>query len=323
MTNRVDYDVAMEIASHEAIIRQAYKDSVGVWTWSVGLTNGSGPDGTRYSNNPQPLEHRLRIYGWALDRYADAVRKAFRGHHLTKAQFAAALSFHWNTGAIGRAQWVKLWKAGNTGAARSAFMSWRKPPEIIGRRTKERDLFFDGRWSNRGTMTEFTRLTSRSTPNWSSGRRINVERELNAALGGSIGHDPIDLQPDPDAPVTPQLMDERFVSDLQKRLKALGYLPGPIDGIYGPKTTAAVTAFQRRENITVDGIAGPETMTALEAAEKLPQPVPDDPGPIKKPDPEIGPAPVPAAGTDKAGVIVLVGVVLAAVAIGLKAFGVI
>lgn len=26
---RVDYDVALEIASHEAIIRQAYKDSVG------------------------------------------------------------------------------------------------------------------------------------------------------------------------------------------------------------------------------------------------------------------------------------------------------
>ena len=182
---KVDYDVAMEVAAHEAIIRQAYKDSLGVWTWSVGLTSNSGHSVERYIGKPQPLEHCLAVYAWALENYADDVRKAFAGHELTKAQFAGALSFHWNTGAIKRASWVKKWKAGDIAGARNAFMSWNKPKEIVPRRRKERDLFFDGKWSNDGRMTEYTRLTSRSTPVWGSAKRINVEKELKAAFAGT------------------------------------------------------------------------------------------------------------------------------------------
>lgn len=183
---RVDYDIAMEIASHEAIVRQAYKDSVGVWTWSVGLTSATGHIVDRYIGKSQSLEHCLRVYVWALDNYADAVRKAFAGIPLTKAQFAAALSFHWNTGAIARASWVKKFKAGDIIGARKAFMDWRKPASIIGRREKERDLFFEGKWSNAGTMTEYTRVKANGTPDWSSARRINVEKELKAALAGEV-----------------------------------------------------------------------------------------------------------------------------------------
>jgi len=36
-----------------------------------------------------------------------------------------------------------------------------------------------------------------------------------------------------------------------------------VDGIYGPRTRAAVRAFQRREGLVVDGIAGPRTLRAL------------------------------------------------------------
>lgn len=179
----VDYDVALEIASHEAVIRQAYKDSVGVWTWSVGLTNATGHNVERYIDNPQTLEHCLSVYAWALNNYAEAVRAEFRGHDLAKEQFAGALSFHWNTGAIRSASWPDLWKDGRIGEARASFLSWRKPPEIVPRREKEAALFFDGVWSNDGTMTEYTRLTSRHTPVWGSARKINVERELRAAFG--------------------------------------------------------------------------------------------------------------------------------------------
>lgn len=179
----VDYDVALEIASHEAVIRQAYKDSVGVWTWSVGLTNATGHNVERYIDNPQTLERCLSVYAWALNNYAEAVRAEFKGHDLTKAQFAGALSFHWNTGAIRSATWPDLWKSGQMDKARASFLSWRKPPEIIPRREKEAALFFDGVWSNDGTMTEYTRLTSRHTPVWGSARKINVERELRAAFG--------------------------------------------------------------------------------------------------------------------------------------------
>ncbi len=177
--NRVDYNVALEVASHEAIIRQAYKDSVGVWTWSVGLTNATGHNVERYRDNPQPLQHCLYVYVWALRNYAKQVDEAFAGVKLTKAQYAAAVSFHWNTGAIKRASWVRHFKAGDINKARTAFMAWRKPPSIIGRRKKERDLFFDGKWSNNGKMTEYTRLKTNHTPHWGSAVSIDVTEELH------------------------------------------------------------------------------------------------------------------------------------------------
>ncbi|MDQ0339884.1 peptidoglycan hydrolase-like protein with peptidoglycan-binding domain [Caldalkalibacillus uzonensis] len=57
-----------------------------------------------------------------------------------------------------------------------------------------------------------------------------------------------------------------LVRDLQRMLAEQGYQPGPIDGIYGPQTEAAVRRAQRELNIAVDGIAGPQTYRALTAA---------------------------------------------------------
>lgn len=53
------------------------------------------------------------------------------------------------------------------------------------------------------------------------------------------------------------------VKALQRRLAELGIDPGPLDGIFGPRTEAAVRAFQRREGIEVDGIVGPQTWDRL------------------------------------------------------------
>jgi hypothetical protein len=43
------------------------------------------------------------------------------------------------------------------------------------------------------------------------------------------------------------------VRDIQAALAALGYNPGPVDGIMGSKTRTAIRAFQRDEKLTVDG----------------------------------------------------------------------
>jgi hypothetical protein len=50
---------------------------------------------------------------------------------------------------------------------------------------------------------------------------------------------------------------------VQSRLTDLGYDPGPIDGIFGPRTDAAVRAYQRDNGLTIDGIVGPITWGSL------------------------------------------------------------
>lgn len=50
---------------------------------------------------------------------------------------------------------------------------------------------------------------------------------------------------------------------IQQKLKRWGYYNGPVDGIFGAKTTAAVKYFQRKNGLVADGIAGKKTLAAL------------------------------------------------------------
>ena len=54
--------------------------------------------------------------------------------------------------------------------------------------------------------------------------------------------------------------------EIQQDLTDLGFYSGPINGVYGPQTTAAVKRFQARAGLPVDGIAGPQTTAALNLA---------------------------------------------------------
>ena len=53
------------------------------------------------------------------------------------------------------------------------------------------------------------------------------------------------------------------VENLQERLRALGWLQGSVDGVFGSQTEASVKAAQRSFNLTPDGIVGPATWAAL------------------------------------------------------------
>jgi peptidoglycan hydrolase-like protein with peptidoglycan-binding domain len=53
------------------------------------------------------------------------------------------------------------------------------------------------------------------------------------------------------------------VQELQRRLTALGFDPGPVDGRYGPITTEAVKRFQHANDLPVDGVVDPRTLAAL------------------------------------------------------------
>lgn len=56
------------------------------------------------------------------------------------------------------------------------------------------------------------------------------------------------------------------VQAVQQSLKFLGFDPGPIDGIFGPRTRDAVMSFQQASGIAVDGVVGRQTYTALDLA---------------------------------------------------------
>lgn len=175
--------VALEIVTHEAIVLEAYRDSVGVWTWGVGVTDASGHAVGRYKDAPQTVAHVLKVFAWLLrEKYLPDVLRAFDGFPLTEAQTAAALSFHYNTGAIGRASWVGLAKAGRVDAAKASFMEWRNPPEIVERRRKERDLFFDGKWSQTGKVLILPVSKPSYHPNFRGGRSVDISADLAEAF---------------------------------------------------------------------------------------------------------------------------------------------
>jgi peptidoglycan hydrolase-like protein with peptidoglycan-binding domain len=63
----------------------------------------------------------------------------------------------------------------------------------------------------------------------------------------------------------PAIVDLQSVVDLQQMMTALGVYFGPIDGVYGPATVAAVKRIQRGLRVTENGIYGP-AIAAFKAA---------------------------------------------------------
>lgn len=54
------------------------------------------------------------------------------------------------------------------------------------------------------------------------------------------------------------------VAQLQQSLASAGFSAGAADGQFGPKTLAAVKAFQRARGLAADGVVGPKTWAALQ-----------------------------------------------------------
>ena len=61
----------------------------------------------------------------------------------------------------------------------------------------------------------------------------------------------------------------QFVREAQRALRDLGYDPGPIDGIVGPQTHAALAKYQGAENLPVTGELDSETMARLDVHRRL------------------------------------------------------
>jgi len=74
-----------------------------------------------------------------------------------------------------------------------------------------------------------------------------------------------------------------LVKALQEKLSQLGYDVGSVDGVFGPRTEAAVLKFQQNRGLDVDGVIGNQTWQALFGG-----PVPDPAfgGMLNEPPPE-------------------------------------
>jgi osmotically-inducible protein OsmY len=57
----------------------------------------------------------------------------------------------------------------------------------------------------------------------------------------------------------------------QEKLKDKGFDPGPVDGLWGPRTASAVGDFQRKENMTVTNRLDRDTLAKLELTPEKPQ----------------------------------------------------
>jgi N-acetylmuramoyl-L-alanine amidase len=64
----------------------------------------------------------------------------------------------------------------------------------------------------------------------------------------------------------PAETEDNGISGIQARLANLGFGPGPVNGAGGPRTEAAIQAFQAEHpSLPADGVCGPETLAKLKA----------------------------------------------------------
>jgi len=167
----------MELIGHEGIVASPYYDSANVLTWGVGHTAHAGePLPSAKWGKSADLVEVFSTFRRDVAPYEAQVRLAFT-RPLTQEQFDAAVSFHFNTGAIARATWVKKFNAGDIAGARKSFMDWRKPAAIIPRRTKERDLFFTGKYGNGGMATLYPADTQGRVL-WGQGKAVDLADAL-------------------------------------------------------------------------------------------------------------------------------------------------
>ena len=169
------------LALHEGIVPAPYKDSVGVWTYGIGHTAAAGPPVPANMPKGMPadldaaLRHVFEVFRADLPKYEEGVRRAVKVP-VTQAQFDALVSFHYNTGAIGRASLVKKLNAGDVKGAAAGFMAWVKPKEITERRRQEQALFATGAYP--GGLVTVWGAAADGRVIWKPVKRLNMPQVL-------------------------------------------------------------------------------------------------------------------------------------------------
>lgn len=135
------------LSQEEGDVLRAYLCPAGKWTISRGLTAASGVVKPRAGMIITQAESD-RLFDLALTRYEPSVTAAMPG--AKQPAFDAGVSFHWNTGAIRKASWVKRWREkAPREMIRAALVAWNKGggkvlPGLTARREREALMLLNG-----------------------------------------------------------------------------------------------------------------------------------------------------------------------------------
>ncbi len=215
---------------HEGVVLKAYRDVVGVWTIGCGLTAKSGVVKPR-AGMAITREHASELLQLALTRnYEKAVHGCMQ--RALQHEFDAALSFHFNTGAIGRASWVRSYQKVDWPMVQKRLLLWVKGggrvlPGLQRRRQEEYALMRHGAYTAAGDVPD------------RPGGPLSTLARIAAAL-------------------TPEELHR-----VRKGFATLGFDPGTdLRGI----ARKAVLDFQMANDLAVDGILGRATLSTLQRA---------------------------------------------------------
>lgn len=183
------------LMAHEGIVPGPYFDDVGVLTYGVGHTAAAGEPFPKHmaAGMPDDLDAELirvfSVFRKDLEKYEAEVRRAIKVE-VSQHEFDAAVSFHFNTGGIGRASWVKSLNDGDRARAGAFIMNWTKPESIIPRRQAEQNLFRNGVYPE--TPITVWGVTKDKRVVWKPQRRLHPDVALSLWRGAAA----------PDAPNT-------------------------------------------------------------------------------------------------------------------------
>lgn len=222
----------LEVLEHEeGVVLRAYRCPAGVWTIGAGLTAASGV--------VKPVAGMQITQDVARDLLIKALRRNYEptvemamsqvsGSKVTRPEqheFDAGVSFHFNTGAIKRASWVKSWAADKARmVVRDQLLAWSKGggrvlPGLKARRIREADMLLDGKYPG--------------APRVMGGQSASLALTTDA--------------------------DE--FARIRASLSSLGYAPGSDTTQI---LRAAVIKFQSDHGLTADGIIGRATLSTLQ-----------------------------------------------------------
>jgi len=216
------------LEAEEGVVLRAYRCPAGVWTIGAGLTAASGVVTPRAGMVITPAEASALLAKALEKNYEPAVDRAMWPGRPVQHEFDAGVMFHFNTGAIGRASWVKAWITDNADAARRGLMAWNKGggkvlPGLVKRREREADLLLKGVYTP--VKARRAAVTAHGPARIAlplSAAEFSAARAALAGLGYAVGTDPIRI------------------------------------------TAQAVRSFQRDHDLTVDGILGRATLSTLQ-----------------------------------------------------------